>query len=142
MAKTKDFIDIYEETNRWKHDINYKASPLMYEVTNGCGGMYTCEPYKSRLLEVWKYSNIEVAKLSAQSITKIFENYIKDDDFVGADMAKKYLRAGFTRRAIPLECQGLFKKAYKRVEKNLNYLSLRKSFLEKKILERKKYEKR
>ena len=35
--------------------------------------------------------------MSAHTIYKMFEEYLQEDDFVGADMAKKYLHMGFTR---------------------------------------------
>jgi len=142
MINAKDFIDIYNKTNKWKHDINYSVFPLIYEVTEDCGGMYTCEPYKTKLLEVWRFSNIKVSKLSAKAIIEIFEEYVANNDFVGADLAKKYLRAGSTKRAVPEECKKYFKSAYKKVEKNLNYSLLRKTFIERKKIESKKNEKR
>ena len=37
------------------------------------------------------------AKISSQKILAMFYQYLDDNDFVGADMAKKYLHMGFTR---------------------------------------------
>ena len=57
-------------------------------------------------------------------------------------MAKKYLRAGYTKRAVSEDCRKYFKAAYEKVEKNLNYSFLKKAFIERKKIESKKNEKR
>ena len=55
------------------------------------------EPYKSELLPHWRFKDPEVAEASADKIWALFQQYLDDDDFVGADMARKYLQMGWTR---------------------------------------------
>lgn len=45
----------------------------------------------------WKFKTPEIAKESSEKIYEIFLKYLEDNDFVGADMARKYLQMGFTR---------------------------------------------
>ena len=59
--------------------------------------MLTCEPYKSELHPLWKFKTPDKAQFSALQIINKFFKYLEDGDFVGSDMAKKYLHMGFTR---------------------------------------------
>lgn len=60
-------------------------------------GVLTAEPYKSEILPHWKFKTPEVAETSAKKIYEMFLDYLKSDDFVGADMARKFLQMGYTR---------------------------------------------
>lgn len=132
MISTEEFLKMFEAANRWNHDINYRVNPLKYEVSDDCGGMYTCEPYKSRLLQIWKFSTPESARFSARSIKDAFFEYLDKGDFVGADLARKYLKAGFTRVSIPAKSKKYFAKAYKKIRDNKNYNLLRDAFIKSK----------
>ena len=55
------------------------------------------EPYKSEILPYWKFATPGQAKESAKKIYDLFLAYKKDKDFVGMDMARKFLQMGFTR---------------------------------------------
>jgi len=81
----------------WSPDINYRTHPEKYKVGKGEQGVLLCEPYKSEILPQWKFKNVSAAEESAKRILKLFNNYILLEDFVGADMARKYLQMGFTR---------------------------------------------
>lgn len=142
MIKNNDFLKITEKANRWKHDINYKLKPLMYEVTNDLGGMYICEPYKTDLLSVWKFTDIKVSKSSALKLRDMFFSYVKCGDFVGADLTKKYLKAGSEKKVIDEKCRFYFKEAYKEIKSLNEYEELRSSFLLKQKTQREKDERR
>ena len=45
----------------------------------------------------WQYKDEAAAKESSEALWEKFEAYKADDDFVGMDMARKYLQMGFTR---------------------------------------------
>ena len=139
MVSTKEFLKIVENANRWKHDINYSVNPLKYEVTDDCGGMYTCEPYKTKLLKLWRFSTPAASKESSKSIKGMFFDYLNEGDFVGADLALKYLRAGSIRDAIPKKSKKYFKLAYKEIKDNIKYFSLRKEFEKRKNQEQERY---
>jgi Domain of unknown function (DUF4385) len=55
------------------------------------------EPYKSELLPHWKFATAAEAETSANRIYAMFKEYKAAEDFVGMDMARKFLQMGFTR---------------------------------------------
>lgn len=59
--------------------------------------MLLVEPYKSELLPHWRFATPEAAKASSEAIFALFEAYLRQGDFVGADMARKFLQMGYTR---------------------------------------------
>ena len=50
------------------------------------------QPYKAELLPLWRFKNEEVAAKSATAITLKWQQYMAANDFVGADLARKYLQ--------------------------------------------------
>jgi len=130
VVSTKEFLEIVEKANKWRHDINYKEYPLKYVVTNDCGGMYICEPYKDDLLQSWKFSTTSAARKSAELIKGMFFKYLACEDFVGADLAKKYLRAGHIRQSIPGASREFFRSAYNEIEDSEKYATLKTAFVE------------
>lgn len=81
----------------WKSGVNYRSQPTRYRVGKGEQGVLICEPYKSEILPHWRFKTPVIAKRSAKAIYKIFEAYLDEEDFVGADMARKFLQMGYTR---------------------------------------------
>jgi hypothetical protein len=55
------------------------------------------EPYKSEILPHWRFRTPEIAQVSAAHIYELFLRYRDAGDFVGMDMARKFLQMGFTR---------------------------------------------
>lgn len=80
-----------------EHDVDYRENPEEYDVGRGCEGVFKVQPYKDELLPLWSYADEESAEESASEILDRFHEYIYEGDFVGADMARKYLRMGYTR---------------------------------------------
>lgn len=76
---------------------NFRIQPTLYKIGVGEQGVLLVEPYKSEILPFWKFKNEELANISAQKIFELFENYLLNNDFIGADMARKFLQMGFTR---------------------------------------------
>lgn len=76
---------------------NFRTQPALYKIGVGEQGVLLVEPYKSEILPFWKFKNEELANISAQKIFDLFENYLLNNDFIGADMARKFLQMGFTR---------------------------------------------
>ncbi len=81
----------------WKKDINYREHPELYRVGKGEQGVLICEPYKAEILPNWKFKTPSDAKISSNKIYHQFLSYLEKNDFVGADMARKFLQMGFTR---------------------------------------------
>lgn len=84
------YSDIYR-------DIDFRKHPEKYRIGKGEQGVLLAEPYKSEILPHWKFATPESAKESSEKILNLFYEYKKQNDFVGMDMARKYLQMGFTR---------------------------------------------
>jgi hypothetical protein len=91
------YVGFEHDKYYWKPDVDYKQNPLKYRIGRGQQGVLICQPYKNELYPLWKFKTPEKAKQSCDDIYNKFIQYLNDDDFVGADMAKKYLHMGFTR---------------------------------------------
>ncbi len=81
----------------WKASIDYRQNPEKYQVGKGEQGVLLCEPYKSEILPFWRFKNPAVAQQSAGKISVLFLDYLERGEFVGADMARKFLQMGYTR---------------------------------------------
>lgn len=77
--------------------LDLRRRPELYRVGVGEQGVLLVEPYKSEILPHWKFATPDDARRSAEAIRAIFNDYLADDDFVGADLARKFLQMGFTR---------------------------------------------
>ncbi len=77
--------------------IDFRERPDLYRIGKGEQGVLLVEPYKSEILPHWRFKTVAEAKRSSAKIYKMFLAYLKADDFVGADMARKFLQMGWTR---------------------------------------------
>ncbi len=59
--------------------------------------MLLVEPYKSEILPHWRFATPEGARESSSTIYRMFLDYKAAGDFVGMDMARKFLQMGWTR---------------------------------------------
>jgi hypothetical protein len=76
---------------------NFREHPDQYRVGRVEQGVFLVEPYKSEILPFWRFRTPEVAQVSAARIYELFLSYKAENDFVGMDVARKYLQMGFTR---------------------------------------------
>lgn len=77
--------------------IDFRQHPELYQVGRGEQGVLLVEPYKSEILPHWRFRTVPIAEASAEAIYQLFEAYRKVDDFVGMDMARKFIQMGYTR---------------------------------------------
>lgn len=77
--------------------IDMRANPHWYRIGRGEQGVLLVEPYKSEILPYWRFATPDVAEKSSQAIYQLFLDYLAADDFVGADMARKFIQMGYTR---------------------------------------------
>jgi len=94
---TPSYLNFDVSKYAWKPDIDYRENPEKYKVGKGEQGVLICEPYKSEIGPLWRFKNPEIAKESAEKIYQLFETYLSNNEFVGADLARKYLQMGYTR---------------------------------------------
>jgi Domain of unknown function (DUF4385) len=77
--------------------VDLRKHPEKYRIGRGEQGVFHAEPYKSELLPLWKYRDEEAARESSEAIYQKFCAYRAEGDFVGMDVARKYLQMGWTR---------------------------------------------
>jgi hypothetical protein len=77
--------------------IDFRKRPDLYRIGRGEQGVLSVEPYKSEILPHWRFKTPEVARESAAKIYEMFLQYKTEDDFVGMDMARKFLQMGWPR---------------------------------------------
>ncbi|WP_116126647.1 DUF4385 domain-containing protein [Lewinella sp. IMCC34183] len=87
---------------KFDYSLNYKAlnlreRPDLYAIGRGEQGVLLVEPYKSELLPDWRFRTPEIARASSAALYAKFLEYLAAEDFVGADMARKFLQMGYTR---------------------------------------------
>jgi hypothetical protein len=80
-----------------EYDVNFREHPEEYEIGRGEQGAFKVQPYKDELLTDWTVKTLDAAEESAETIFERFREYKDDGDFVGMDMARKYLQMGYTR---------------------------------------------
>jgi len=79
------------------YDIDFREHPECYRYSSDEKGVFKVEPYKSELLPHWQYRDEEAAVESVEAIRSRYLTYRDAGEFVGMDMARKYLQMGFTR---------------------------------------------
>ena len=77
--------------------IDFRQHPELYQVGRGEQGVLMVEPYKGEILPHWRFRTVPIAEESAEKIMALFEDYRRQDDFVGMDMARKFIQMGYTR---------------------------------------------
>jgi Domain of unknown function (DUF4385) len=77
--------------------IDFRQHPELYRIGRGEQGVLLVEPYKSEILPYWKFKTPDIARQSADTIYSLFLQYKTEGDFVGMDMARKFLQMGYTR---------------------------------------------
>lgn len=77
--------------------IDFRERPELYRVGRGEQGVLSVEPYKSEILPHWRFRTPEAARESAAKIYELFLAYRDANDFVGMDMARKFIQMGWTR---------------------------------------------
>lgn len=136
-------------------NIDFRRHPELYQVGKGEQGVLLVDPYKSEILPHWRFKTPAIAKKSANKIYKMFLEYKAKDDFVGMDMARKFLQMGYTRSRryanhksgrkykegtkevlqrdedmIKAESAKIFYEKWKKARENKKYLELKKQHKE------------
>jgi hypothetical protein len=76
---------------------DFRKHAELYRIGRGEQGVLLVEPYKSEILPHWRFKTPAIAEKSSAKILRMFRSYLKANDFVGADMARKFLQMGWTR---------------------------------------------
>ncbi|MEH2078092.1 MAG: DUF4385 domain-containing protein [Nostoc sp.] len=78
-------------------NIDFRQHRELYRIGKGEQGVLLVEPYKSEILPYWRFKTPDIARESSAKIYDMFLDYLEQDDFVGADMARKFIQMGYTR---------------------------------------------
>jgi Domain of unknown function (DUF4385) len=78
-------------------NIDFRQQPECYRIGKGEQGVLLVEPYKSEILPFWRFRTPQLARQSALKIYQLFLDYKIKEEFVGMDMARKFLQMGYTR---------------------------------------------
>lgn len=97
MTQKPSYLNFNYKKYKWYKDIDYRKNPEKYLVGKGEQGVLICEPFKSEILPYWRFKTPDLAEKSSAKIFELFLAYLKKEEFVGADMARKFLQMGFTR---------------------------------------------
>lgn len=138
-------------------NLDLRKNPELYRIGKGEQGVLLVEPYKSEILPHRWFKTPELAKESSTEIYELFLNYKRQGDFVGMDMARKFLQMGIirarryanhpsgrkykkgTREIIPIgeedaekaESAKIFQEVYYKVKSDAFYLDMMKRHKEK-----------
>ena len=75
-------------------EINTKK---LYRIGRGEQGVLLVRPYTEDICKYWRFKDETTARKSAAKIYEMFLDYTREGDFIGMDMARKFLEMGFTR---------------------------------------------
>ena len=78
-------------------NLDLRKNPELYRVGKGEQGVLMVEPYRSEIVGSWKFKTPGIARESSEKIYALFLEYKEQKDFVGMDMARKFLQMGITR---------------------------------------------
>jgi glycerophosphoryl diester phosphodiesterase len=77
--------------------VDLRERPEEYRIGRGEQGVFHAEPYKSELLPLWGFKDVETAERAAVGVYERYLDYRGAGDFVGMDVARKFLQMGYTR---------------------------------------------
>ncbi len=97
MTRKPSYLNFDKPAYAWKPGIDYRKQPELYLVGKGEQGVLICEPYKTEIGRFWRFKTEAIARESSETIYRQFLDYVEQRDFVGADMARKFLQMGYTR---------------------------------------------
>ena len=86
------------------YDLDYKQLDFtdpevrkLYRIGRGEQGVLLVRPYTNDICAHWRFVDEETATKSSNKIYEMFCEYKQRKDFIGMDMARKFLEMGFTR---------------------------------------------
>jgi len=86
------------------YDLDYKKLDFtdaetrkLYRIGRGEQGVLLVRPYTDNICAHWRFVDETTARKSSTKIYEMFLGFKAKKDFVGMDMARKFLEMGFTR---------------------------------------------
>lgn len=78
-------------------DFTNSNTKKLYRIGRGEQGVLLVRPYTEDICKYWRFKDETTARKSAVKIYEMFCSYSRNSDFIGMDMARKFLEMGFTR---------------------------------------------
>jgi hypothetical protein len=75
-------------------DINIRK---LYRIGRGEQGVLLVRPYTDEICAHWRFKDVVAARKSSSKIYEMYSDYKRQKDFIGMDMARKFLEMGHTR---------------------------------------------
>ena len=69
----------------------------LYRIGRGEQGVLLVRPYTNDICAHWRFVDEDTARKSSTKIYEMFLGFKRKRDFIGMDMARKFLEMGFTR---------------------------------------------
>ena len=86
------------------YELDYKSLDFtdaetrkLYRIGRGEQGVLLVRPYTNDICDYWRFVDEDTARTSSSTIYKMYCEYRRKKDFIGMDMARKFLEMGFTR---------------------------------------------
>ena len=80
-----------------KLDFTNSETRKLYRIGRGEQGVLLVRPYTDDICAHWRFVDEDTARKSSSKIYSMFLEFRRRKDFVGMDMARKFLEMGFTR---------------------------------------------
>ena len=88
----------------FNYDLDYSSidftkaeNRYLYRIGRGEQGVTLVAPYTNIIGQYWRFKDVKTAWKSSLKIYNMFVEYLQEDDFIGADMCRKFLEMGHTR---------------------------------------------
>jgi hypothetical protein len=78
-------------------DFTLPENRKLYRIGRGEQGVLLVRPYTNDICKHWRFVNVDTARKSSHKIYEMYCDYKRQKDFIGMDMARKFLEMGFTR---------------------------------------------
>ena len=78
-------------------DFTQEETRKLYRIGRGEQGVLLVRPYTEDICKHWRFKDVPTALKSSHTIYKMFCEYKGKNDFIGMDMALKFIYMGFTR---------------------------------------------
>lgn len=78
-------------------DFTLPENRKLYRIGRGEQGVLMCRPYAEDICKHWRFKDVDTARKSSTKIYEMYCDYKRQKDFIGMDMARKFLEMGFTR---------------------------------------------
>ena len=78
-------------------DFTDSETRKLYRIGRGEQGVLLVRPYTNYICTHWRFVDEDTARKSSTKIYQMFLGFKNQRDFIGMDMARKFLEMGFTR---------------------------------------------